>query len=726
MKKLEKEEKEYRVKGLTCPACAVQFEKEVKKISGVEKARVDYNRSTLNIIGESSQKELEKAGSFDNLQLSSSGEELKPSSLWANRAFIRTLISGILLLAGGFLQLFTPVQNLWPVALFVLSIILGGFHLFRQGLKNLIRLRFDMKTLMTVAILGAAIIGEWGEGALVVFLFAISQALETHSMERARSSIRSLMELKPVRATRLSNNREETVLAEELKKDDLVRVKPGEKIPIDGQIIRGSSGIDQSTITGESIPVSKNPGDEVFAGTINGEGLLDIRVTKEARDTTLARIIHLVERAQSEKAPSQAFVDRFARYYTPLVMGIALAIILIPPLLWGGIWSQWFYRGLALLVVACPCALVISTPVSIISAIGNAARNGVLIKGGIYLEETGRLETLAFDKTGTLTRGIPEVTDLINLNGEQENGSIPSWFRVAAAMEKQSSHPLARAILNRAEKEGLDMEKLQVQSLKAIPGKGLEAKFEDQFCYLGKPQMLREKLGEETNGELEHQVQILHSQGKTAMAIACDGKVKGVIGVRDQLRPSVREIMDALSLLGIKKTMMLTGDNQKTAEAMSTELGIENFSAELLPEDKLKTIRNLIESGEKIGMVGDGVNDSPTLARATVGIAMGGAGSDAALEAADIVLMADDLEKLPFLIWLSRKTLSIIRQNIALALLIKFLALALIVPGLLTLWMAVLADTGATLLVTLNGTRLGRVKAKNFFRKTLDKDSELK
>jgi len=726
MKKLEKEEKEYRVKGLTCPACAVQFEKEVKKISGVEKARVDYNRSTLNIIGESSQKELEKAGSFDNLQLSSSGEELKPSSLWANRAFIRTLISGILLLAGGFLQLFTPVQNLWPVALFVLSIILGGFHLFRQGLKNLIRLRFDMKTLMTVAILGAAIIGEWGEGALVVFLFAISQALETHSMERARSSIRSLMELKPVRATRLSNNREETVLAEELKKDDLVRVKPGEKIPIDGQIIRGSSGIDQSTITGESIPVSKNPGDEVFAGTINGEGLLDIRVTKKAHDTTLARIIHLVERAQSEKAPSQAFVDRFARYYTPAVMVLALAIILFPPLLWGGVWSQWFYRGLALLVVACPCALVISTPVSIISAIGNAARNGILIKGGIYLEETGRLETLAFDKTGTLTRGIPEVTDLINLNGEQENGSIPSWFRVAAAMEKQSSHPLARAILNRAEKEGLDMEKLQVQSLKAIPGKGLEAKFEDQFCYLGNPQMLRERLGEGTNDELEQQVQILHSEGKTAMAIACNGKVKGVIGVRDQLRPSVREIMDALSLLGIKKTMMLTGDNQKTAEAMSSELGIENFSAELLPEDKLKTIRNLIESGEKIGMVGDGVNDSPTLARATVGIAMGGAGSDAALEAADIVLMADDLEKLPFLIWLSRKTLSIIRQNIALALLIKFLALALIVPGLLTLWMAVLADTGATLLVTLNGTRLGRVKAKNFFRKTLDKDSELK
>jgi len=470
-------------------------------------------------------------------------------------------------------------------------------------------------------------------------------------------------------------------------------------------------------LPGESIPVSKNPGDEVFAGTINGEGLLDIRVTKEARDTTLARIIHLVERAQSEKAPSQAFVDRFARYYTPAVMGIALGIILLPPLFWGGVWSEWIYRGLALLVVACPCALVISTPVSIISAIGNAAKNGVLIKGGIYLEETGRLETLAFDKTGTLTRGIPEVTDLINLNGEKENGSIPSWFRVAAAMEKQSSHPLARAILNRAEKEGLNMEKLQVQSLKAIPGKGLEAKFEDQLCYLGSPKMLREKLDEGANGELEQQVQSLLSQGKTAMALACAGKVQGVIGVRDQLRPSVGKIMDALSQLGIKKTMMLTGDNQKTAEAMSSELNIENFAAELMPEDKLKTIRNLIERGEKVGMVGDGVNDSPTLARATVGIAMGGAGSDAALEAADIVLMADDLEKLPFLIWLSRKTLSIIRQNIALSLLIKFLALALIVPGLLTLWMAVLADTGATFLVTLNGTRLGRVKAKNFFSK---------
>jgi len=687
----------------------------VEKLPGVEKARVDFNHSSLKIVGKATIEELEKAGSFDGIRVFPIGEPVQKPSLIKNRAFIRTIFSGLLLVSGAILNLFFPGTGLIATYLFASSIILGGFHLFRQGLINLSRLRFDMKTLMTVAIIGAAAIGEWGEGALVVFLFAISQALETHSMERARNSIRSLMELSPTKATRVRDNQEEVILAEEVRAGDLIRVKAGEKIPVDGKILRGTSGIDQSTITGESIPVNKTPGDDVFSGTINGEGLIDIRAEKEARDSTLARIIELVEKAQSEKAPSQAFVDRFARYYTPAVMLIAATIIIFPPLFWGGVWSEWIYRGLAMLVVACPCALVISTPVSIISAIGNAARNGILIKGGIYLEETGNLEVLAFDKTGTLTRGLPEVTDIISFNGEGKNGSLPPWFEVAAAMEKQSSHPLARAVVTHAEKEGLSPEKLKLDTLKNIPGKGLVAELDEETCYLGNIQFIEESLRRNNNGELKEKSDLLQSQGKSIMILSCGGEIQGLIGVRDQLRSEIKGILKPLSKLGIEKTLMLTGDNHQTARAISKELGIEEIEAGLMPEDKLEIIRKMIEKGKKVGMVGDGVNDSPTLARANVGIAMGGAGSDAALEAADIVLMSDNLEKLPFLINLGKKTINIIRQNIGFSLAIKLLALLLIVPGWLTLWMAVLADTGATLLVTFNGIRLARLKEKNFF-----------
>ncbi len=715
---MNRDTRRYQVKGLTCTSCAEQLEREVEKLAGVKKARVNFSTSTLIITGQAAPGKLQQAGSSAGVQLSSREEELHSVAPWKNRSLLRTLGASLLFLTGVLLQWTLAPEPFWSHLFFGTAIFLGGWPLFLQGSKNLVALRFDMKTLMTVAIGGALAIGEWGEGALVVILFAISQVLENHSLERSRRSIRDLMDTAPAEATVFRDGQEKRIPVNEVVPGDLIRVRPGEKIPVDGVILRGSSSINQAPITGESRPVARHPGGDVFAGSINGEGLLQIRAAREYQDSTLARIIHLVEEAQAEKAPAQSFVDRFACYYTPLIMGLAAAIIVLPPVVGGGNWSDWIYRGLAMLVVACPCALIISTPVAIVSAIGNAARNGILIKGGVYLEEAGRLQTLALDKTGTLTRGEPEITDIISFNGSGEQEALPEWFVRAASLEKHSSHPLARTIVRRAEEEGLSPDGVDPDFLEAIPGRGLKASINGHTCYLGSPRWLLDRFTPGWELSFLQQSRALERTGKTVMALACCGEIKGLIAARDQLRPGSKELIKVLPQLGIKRTLLLTGDNQQTAHAIGQELGISDVHAELLPEDKLELVRDLMDSGQRVGMVGDGVNDAPTLARSSLGLALGGAGSDATLEAADIVLMADDLEKLPFTIRLSRKALGIIRQNITLALLIKALALLLIVPGWLTLWMAVLADTGATLLVTLNGMRLQKISPQKL-KKTL-------
>ncbi|AND38304.1 cadmium transporter [Cytobacillus oceanisediminis 2691] len=586
--------------------------------------------------------------------------------------------------------------------------VIGGYRLFTTGLKNLIRLQFDMKTLMTIAVIGAAFIGEWGEGATVVILFAISEALETYSMDKARQSIRSLMDIAPKEALIRRGNQEMMVEVDDIQLGDIMIVKPGQKIAMDGIVVKGVSSVNQAAITGESVPVAKTAEDEVFAGTLNEEGLLEVKVTKHVDDTTIAKIIHLVEEAQAERAPSQAFVDKFAKYYTPLIMLIALGVAVVPPLFFGADWDTWIYQGLAALVVGCPCALVISTPVAIVTAIGNAAKNGVLIKGGIHLEEMGAIKAIAFDKTGTLTKGIPMVTDYL----PQSHANSNELLSIAAALEKGSQHPLASAIMKKAEEENAAYQDISIEEFSSITGKGIKGIFQNQMYYVGSPNLFEELLSNGIPSELKATIARLQKQGKTVMAAGTSKEVLGLIAVADVLRENSKNVIGNLHSMGIQKTIMLTGDNEGTANAIGEQVGVSDIKAELLPQDKLRYIKDLRKKYDRVAMVGDGVNDAPALAASAVGIAMGGAGTDTALETADIALMADDLGKLPFTVKLSRKALSIIKQNITFSLGIKLVALLLVIPGWLTLWIAIFADMGATLIVTLNGLRLLRIKDK--------------
>lgn len=694
----------YRVEGFTCASCANIFENNVKQIEGVENAQVNFGASKITVKGTATIEELEKAGAFENLKVRGEKEQrVEKEPFWKQKENIKVYISAILLVIAWFLGEKYGEEALLPTIGYASSIIIGGYSLFIKGLKNLVRFKFDMNTLMTVAILGAAAIGEWGEGATVVILFAISEALERYSMDKARQSIQSLMDIAPKEALIRRGNEEMMVHVEDIQVGDIMIVKPGQKLAMDGTVIKGTSTLNQAAITGESVPVTKTIDDEVFAGTLNEEGLIEVKVTKRVEDTTISKIIHLVEEAQAERAPSQAFVDKFAKYYTPGIIIIALLLAVIPPLFMGGDWSEWIYRGLAVLVVGCPCALVISTPVSIVTAIGNAAKNGVLIKGGIHLEETGALKVIAFDKTGTLTKGVPAVTNVVNLSGNEAE-----LFTITAAIEKGSQHPLASAIIRKAEKDNLNFNGVQVENFQSITGKGVKADVNGETYYVGSPNLFEEMVT--ISADTKAQITALQKQGKTVMVLGTSQQIMLLIAVADELRNTSKEVIRKLHEVGIEKTVMLTGDNHATAQAIGNEVGVSEIKAELLPQDKLSYIKELRSKHDKVAMVGDGVNDAPALAASTVGVAMGGAGTDTALETADIALMSDDLSKLPYTIKLSRKALAIIKQNITFSLAIKLVALLLIVPGWLTLWMAIFADMGATLLVTLNSLRLLKVK----------------
>ncbi|WP_127507788.1 heavy metal translocating P-type ATPase [Paenibacillus humicus] len=692
----------YRIQGFTCTNCAGIFEKNVKGLPGVKDAQVNFGASKITVYGSTTVEDLEKAGAFESLKVTPEKQRTieKKKPFWQENWNV--LVSAVLLAVGYFLG----EGSILSAVIFAASILIGGYDLFKKGLKNLFRLQFDMNTLMTVAIIGAAAIGKWGEGATVVILFAISEVLERYSMEKARQSIRSLMDIAPKEALIRRGSEEITVSVDDIQVGDVMIVKPGQKLAMDGVVIKGTSTINQAAITGESVPVTKTIDEEVFAGTLNEEGLLEVKVTKHIEDTTISKIIHLVEEAQAERAPSQAFVDRFAKYYTPAIMIMALGIAVVPPLFVGADWGDWVYRGLALLVVGCPCALVISTPVSIVTAIGNAAKNGVLIKGGIHLEEAGRLAAIAFDKTGTLTKGFPEVTNVDTFGTKNEK----EMLSIAAVIEKGSQHPLASAIVRKAENLGADLS-LAVEDFQSITGKGVKAKVKGELYYVGSPKLFAE-LHSDMNVETNQRIEALQKQGKTVMVLGTEQQVLALIAVADEVRDSSKDVIKQLHEIGIKKTIMLTGDNQATAEAIGSRLNVTDVKADLMPQDKLDYIKQLRKDYGNVAMIGDGVNDAPALAASTVGIAMGGAGTDTALETADIALMADDLGKLPYTIRLSRKTLAIIKQNITFSLGIKLVALALIVPGWLTLWMAIFADMGATLIVTLNSLRLLRVKGK--------------
>ncbi|MGF1954116.1 heavy metal translocating P-type ATPase [Lactococcus lactis] len=699
-------EKTYRIEGLSCTNCAGKFEKNVKQLPGVTSATVNFGASKISVEGQTTIEELEEAGAFENLIIRDDQEN--DEQVRSKESFIKRNIA--LIISLGFIlvavisQLSLGEDHLLTKALYILAIIIGGFDLFKEGFSDLIKLDFSMESLMTIAIIGAAFIGEWAEGSIVVILFAISEALERFSMDKARQSIRSLMDIAPKEALIRRNNVEQLVSVDKIDIDDIMIIKPGQKIAMDGLVINGHSSVNQAAITGESVPVEKQLDDEVFAGTLNEEGVLEVKVTKKVTDTTIAKIIHLVEEAQGERAPAQAFVDKFAKYYTPFIIIMALLIVVVPPLFFGGDWNKWLYQGLSILVVGCPCSLVISTPVSIVSAIGNAAKNGVLVKGGVYLEEIGHLRAIAFDKTGTLTKGKPVVTDFIATSSETDI----NYLSIISSLESLSQHPLASAILNEADKTNVDYKSIQIEDFQSITGKGLTGIHQNIRYYIGSPKLFSASVIEETAVKVQYRQ--FQEQGKTAMYFGTDEQILGVIAVADEVRDSSAAVISELHKLSIEHTIMLTGENTKTAESIGKQLGVTEIKGDLMPQEKLDSIKALRTTYNKVAMVGDGINDAPALAASTVGIAMGGAGTDTALETADVALMGDDLQKLPFIVRLSRQTLKVIKQNITFSLGIKLLALLLVIPGWLTLWIAIVADMGATLLVTLNGLRLMKVK----------------
>lgn len=588
-------------------------------------------------------------------------------------------------------------------AAYSLAIIFGIRHVIVKAFYALKRLRADMNLLMLVAIIGAVVINEWFEAAAVSFLFSLSLAIESWSIGRARHAVEALLDLAPSDVTLKDNKGEELkVPAATVTIGSIFIVKPGDKIPLDGQVLTGISSVNQAPITGESIPVTKQAGDEVFAGSINGEAVLEIKATKLASDTTLAHIIRLVEDAHSKRAEAEQWVEKFARVYTPIVMLLALAVFIIPPLFFAGIWQLWLYKALVLLVIACPCALVISTPVSIVAALACAARQGILIKGGIYIEAPAHLNAIAFDKTGTLTCGNPVVTGLYPYN----NHSQEELLSRAAALESRSNHPLAKAILNYTEKQGIQIAK--AANVTVLPGKGVTGLFNGTDFWLGSRRYLL-KRGQETP-EISQQAITLEQTGKTVIAIGNDQHVCGLIAIADQPRPQIESILQSLKQQGIQHLAMLTGDNQITAENIARECGIDEVHAELLPADKVEIVSQMVEQYGNVAMIGDGINDAPALGRANLGIAMGVMGSDAAIETADIALMGDDLSKLPWLIKHSKRTLRIIRQNIVFALTLKAAFAMLAFAGMATLWQAIAADMGASLLVVANGLRLLKPK----------------
>ncbi|WOV87126.1 heavy metal translocating P-type ATPase [Sporosarcina oncorhynchi] len=690
---------EYRLENLTCASCAMKFENNVKKIKSVSDATVNFGASKLSFEGDATVAELLEAGAFDGIKVVPLHTR-KPEPkipFYRRKENIVTAISLFFVVLGLFYTHKSVPEPAIATGLFAAGIVIGGFSMFITGLKNLVRLDFDMKTLMTIAIIGAAIIGEWQEAAVVVFLFAVSEALEAYSMNKARQSIRQLMDIAPSSAWVRRNDEMLELLTEDIQINDVLIVKPGQKIAMDGVVKSGYSTVNQAPITGESMPVLKNTGDEVFAGTLNEEGALEVTVTKLVNDTTIAKIIHLVEDAQAEKAPSQKFVDKFAKYYTPAIIGVAILVAVLPPL-FGADWQTWIYQGLAVLVVGCPCALVISTPVAIVTAIGNAARQGVLIKGGVHLEEMGRITAVAFDKTGTLTKGYPEVTDFITIDGARAD-----LLQLVAAVESMSQHPLARAIVTYAKGKG----STSVTNFQSVTGKGAYAQVDGELVHVGSIKWAEELA--QLPADMKRQAETLQRTGKSVMAVLVNETFQALIAVTDPLREESSEVLQKLKDIGIRHTVMLTGDDQRTAEAIAGQVGVTDIRAGLMPEDKLTAVKGLIGQYGRVAMVGDGINDAPALAASSIGIAMGGAGTDAALETADIALMADDLRQLPYTMKLSRKTLQIIKENIMFALGLKIVALLLIIPGWLTLWIAIFADMGATLLVVLNSLRLMRI-----------------
>ncbi|WMD19702.1 heavy metal translocating P-type ATPase [Achromobacter seleniivolatilans] len=699
-----------RIEGMDCGACAVKIENAMKRLPGVTDINVSYGQESLALSYDedrSSQQKIEaqiRALGFtpighDAAATAATATERDALPFWRGKKARLVWMTGIAFAIAFVAAHFAPQFERWAYsAAAILSIVPVVRRAYASATTGT---PFSIETLMSVAAIGALVIGAAEEAAVVIFLFAVGELLETVAAGRARSAIKALMDLAPRQALREQDGKLETVAVEQLAVGDVAIVRPGDRVPSDGAVLEGISEVNEAPITGESVPVAKEPGANLYAGSINGNGELRMSILRTAADNTIARIIHMVEEAQESKAPLARFIDRFSSVYTPVAMAVSLLIAIVPPLLFGGDWMTWIYRGLATLLIACPCALVISTPAAIASGLAAGARRGLLVKGGAALETLGKIKTVAFDKTGTLTEGRPRITDIVAIEGAEDE-----VLARAAAVERKTSHPLGAAIVEAAQARGLELPQSFGAAL-AIPGKAVTARLKSGFASVGSPRYAQELAPIEE--PVSQAISKLEQEGKTVVVVLAGKRISGLIALRDEPRPDAAQALKRLLDMGVQ-TVMLTGDNRRTGDAIGAVLGV-SVQAELLPQAKLAAIEALKRDGH-VAMVGDGINDAPALATASVGVAMGG-GTDVALETADAALLQNRVMGIVNLIDLSRITLGNIWQNIGLALGLKAIFLVTTVLGVTTLWMAILADTGATVLVTANALRLLRYRGRD-------------
>ncbi len=715
LRKLDKATREYLLPTTTfyiptmdCPAEEKLIREKLRSLPSIEHLEFNFIKQELIVTHQASdisaiQKALNSLGM--KAQIKKDSYTAKQLNLLQSHVtakdWLIIIFSGLLASTAEIIALTTRLENSpLVIALALASMLVGGRETFVKGIRAIRSFILNINFLMTIAVLGAVIIGEWPEAAMVTFLFGLAETIESYSLDKARQAIQRLIEVSPSIATvQTEKGAWQIKSVQEIQINDIVWVKPGERIPLDGIVLKGRTSINQAPITGESIPVEKNVGDPVFAGSINERGSFEFKVTSETNETLLAKIIHAVQQAQSERAPTQRFVDQFAKYYTPTMVIFAILIAFLPTLIWQAPFYPWFYKALVLLVIACPCALVISTPVTVVSGLAAAAKHGILIKGGTYLEQGSLLKAIAFDKTGTLTYGKPKVTDVISVSKISKYDIL----QLAASLEANSEHPIASAIIQYWQALNPSSSLFTIHEYETVPGRGLIGVVDGQHYFLGNHRFTEER--NVCNTQVESILHQLEEQGKTTIILGTQHKVLAILAVADTLRETSYLAVQALHKLGIK-TAMITGDNPTTAQAIAQKLSIDDTQANLLPEDKLTAMDTLLRKYGKVGMVGDGINDAPALAKATIGFAMGHSGTDVALETADVALMEDNLNKLPFFVQLSRRVRHKLVQNITLSIGIKIIFFALALWGLASLWMAILADMGASLIVVLNGLRL--------------------
>jgi len=685
-----------RVEGMDCASCAATVEKRVAVLPGIRRATVNFAAGRLDAEHDPGLplEEIERAVRDAGYGVAKTEEAERPP-FWRTPRAVSVFASALLFALGLALGLLGAPEAA-RVGAYVAAIAVGGLPIFRAALAGIRARHLDMNVLMSAATIGGAAIGEWAEAASVVVLFAAGNALQVYAIDRTRGAVRALVRLAPNEVLVRRGEAEVVVPADDVEVGETVIARPGERLAVDGTVLEGSSAVDEAPVTGESVPVEKGAGDAVYSGSLNGSGGLLVEATKRAGDSTLQKIARLVEEAQAKKAPAEQFVDRFSRVYTPVVVAAAVALAVVPPLLGAG-FGEWFYRALALLIIACPCALVISTPVTVVSGIGAASRRGILVKGGAALEAAGRLKALAFDKTGTLTEGRPVLSRTVALGGRE----VAEVLALAAALERRSEHPLAHAILTAA--DGAEIR--PVSGFRSVAGRGAEGEVDGERYLIGSPRLFAER--DISLGGADGALEAVERAGETPVVLGSADGPLAVFGLADSLRPDAKATIEALRGAGVGELVMLTGDAEAPARRVAEELGV-GYRARLLPEQKIEAVRELVSEHGDAGMVGDGVNDAPALAASSVGFAMGAAGTDVALETADVALMQDDLPKLAEAVKLSRVAEGIIKQNVVVSIAIKGLFVLLAPFGLVTLWLAVLADMGTSIAVTLNGLRLFR------------------